>query len=391
MTLQNPFTPGHGLYPPHFANRDREIQIFRKRLQATLAGTPRHLAVLGTSGLGKTSLLLKFRRIAVDHGCLTSLGSVNVVDNVESFLSGTVRTLALQVRASYGETAWNRLAKAMRLPVASGPTLEAALHRDFASMSDVQTSLRQYIRTIWEQTCERAPALLILIDNIGLLQRSLETMTVLRDTLADLGIEGVNVMAIIAGQSNHFSQFEAAQEGFDECFEPLELQPLTDEAIYDALITPIAGTPMRLDSEVADRIVDLAAGRPYYLQELAYHAFEMADPDHRVTPHTFELALEQTFYRVSTTIFEQQMTTLSESERRLLAVLINLHEPASDEDVIRAAAQAGLNEDAVPELLRDLGQKGYIDQLDEGFAQRRYSIPDPLFREYVRRYLDWIN
>ena len=392
MSVQNPFTPGSGLFPPHFADREREIRGFHERFQATLDGRPRHMALLGDFGLGKTALLLQFRRMANERGGVVSLGLANLVDSSESFLGWIVGTFALQIRASHGETAWKRLARALGLPEASGTALKAALHRDFATMRDAQTSLRHYLRVLWTQIRHQAPALLIMIDDVELLQRSRDTLTVLREALADLGAERVNVMAVVSGQSAPGAPFAQDPTLLDECFEPFQLRRLPDDAVDDALVTPIAGTPVRLDRKVADRIVELAAGHPAYLQELAYHAVEMADPNHRVTPETFELALEQTFYRISTTLFEPQMASLSAPEQTVLALLAQADAPISPTEIRQALArQARIDPDALPDLLADLEAKGCIDRTTKGTADGSYRIPDPLFREYVRRHLDWMS
>ena len=56
----NPFRPGSGLFPSHFAGREEEVKVFERKLQSTRDGVPMHIAVLGEWGIGKTSLLTKF-------------------------------------------------------------------------------------------------------------------------------------------------------------------------------------------------------------------------------------------------------------------------------------------------------------------------------------------
>ena len=54
--MTNPFKPGSGLYPPYFADHQREIKIFENKLNQTINGTPIHMAVIGDWATGKTSL-----------------------------------------------------------------------------------------------------------------------------------------------------------------------------------------------------------------------------------------------------------------------------------------------------------------------------------------------
>lgn len=376
------------MFPPYFANRDREILAFRECLQSTLAGHPRHMAVLGDSALGKTSMLLKFRRLAIEKGCLASLGSPYVVDDAESFAHGIIRTLALQIHASYSESVWDRLARALGLQDPAVSALDASLRRHFARTGDAQTALRTYLRIIAEHTRHLAPAILIMVDDVDRFRDAYQAVAVLQRTLIELAGENANVMAILTSGTDRLEAETVTS--LEPCFTSMKLDRLSDKAIMDALIGPIAGTPLRLDHKVADRIVELAAGHPYYLQELAYQTFEMADPDYRVTPHTFELALEQTFYRVSVPIFEQRMASLDHGERHLLAVVVHLEASTSLGELADAAAAAGLDDTTVPQLAERLAAKGCIAQVSAPSEEPHYSMPDPLFREYVRRHLDWI-
>ena len=158
--MENPFTPGSWIFPPFFADREREVQEFTQRLQSTLNGTPRHLAVLGEWAIGKTSLLLQLRRLAKEQGCLTSLSVANP-EKTQAFIGSLIRTLSLEVQATYGKSLWKRLAKAIGLKEISLSALGASIQLRFASAGEAQLSLREYLRTLWKelQAQERTSAL----------------------------------------------------------------------------------------------------------------------------------------------------------------------------------------------------------------------------------------
>lgn len=388
MARRNPFTPGSGLAPPHLANREREIEAFRDSLQATLDGTPRHLAVFGAASLGKTSLLLTFRRMAFERGCLVVLGSPYATDDAESFTNSIIRALILQIQAFYRESIWNDLVQALGLHDRAVSTLDASLRSHSALSGDAPTTLRNHLRIIWDHAQDLVPAMLIMVDDVDHFQDPNEAITVLKRAFTELSMDNVNAMAVITSAADRPTAETVAP--LERFFTSVHLNRLSDEAIMDALTVPIAGTPLRLSQEVTDRIVELAAGNPYYLQELAYHTIEMTDLDHRVTPHTFELALEQTFYRISVPHFEPRISSLSEDERNLLAVLIHLDPPASLSEIVRSAAPSGHDDIAVADLLESLAAKGCIARASAPSAEPHYAVLDPLFREYVRRHLDWI-
>ena len=70
MKPKNPFRPGSGIFPPYFAGRKKEEDIFKKKLDSAInSNFIQHVAIIGGWGIGKTSLLLKFKEIAKDSNC----------------------------------------------------------------------------------------------------------------------------------------------------------------------------------------------------------------------------------------------------------------------------------------------------------------------------------
>ncbi|MBU1062363.1 MAG: ATP-binding protein, partial [Candidatus Omnitrophica bacterium] len=68
MIKPNPFTPQSGWEPRIFGGRDDEVSLFKSTLDDAISIRPNHLVVLGEWGIGKTSLLKQFRRIAQENG-----------------------------------------------------------------------------------------------------------------------------------------------------------------------------------------------------------------------------------------------------------------------------------------------------------------------------------
>ena len=388
MTVRNPFTPGSGLAPPHFANRDAELELFRDSLRSTLAGAPRHVAVLGDWALGKTSLLLQCQRLADAQGVLTALVGANP-ESPAALSDSLARNLSLQVHASYGEAPSQPSRGASDRP--RPDTRERASHAPPPAASEAQAELREHLRRVWRHVRRRATGVLVLIDDLDRAKDVPRTAALLRGALAELGPTGAKVMLVVAGAPDAFAPLVAARSPLAAFLQPAKLGRLSEAAMREAVTRPIAEAPMRFDDEVMGRMAELAAGHPYYLQELAHHTFELARRDNRATRQAFELALEQTFYRLSLTLFEPRVASLSASEQRLLAVLVDLARPASHGAAVEAAAEAGLNAASVPKLLRRLKAKGCVAQATHGPAKRRYSVPDPLFREYVRRHVHSFN
>ena len=65
----NPFQPGAGTWPPHFAGRAEDLAVFRRGWNSIKAGGPRPgpIVAFGPRGNGKTVLLLEFENIALER------------------------------------------------------------------------------------------------------------------------------------------------------------------------------------------------------------------------------------------------------------------------------------------------------------------------------------
>lgn len=381
--MRNSFTPGSGLFPPHFADREREVQEFRQRLQATLEGSPRHLAVLGEWAIGKTSLLIHLRRLAQERGALATLSVANP-EETQAFIGSLIRTLSLEVQAAYGESLWKRLAKAVGLKEVSLSALGASLEFRFASPGEAQLSLREYLRSLWNELRGRASAVVIAVDDLDLIADSRQTMVLLRNTAMELGLAGAKVMIVVTGTPVLFEKMWEAHAPLVRFFEPLELGRLPEEAAREAVVKPLEGSGVRFEPEVVERIVRLSQGQPYYLQELAYHAFETAQ-DGMATVETFALAFERAFSTIAKAVFERRVASLSAGEQKLLGGGGLLGGPATHGEIAARAVQAGLKRGSVAKLLQRLKEKGCVRQVETGPQKGRYFLEDPLFIEYVQR------
>jgi hypothetical protein len=85
-------------------------------------------------------------------------------------------------------------------------------------------------------------------------------------------------------------------------FEPITLGPLAGAAAVEAITKPLAEADVDFDHRVVADIVELSGGRPYYLQKLAYFAFDVAERGH-VGLAEFAVAFERAFASVSQEIF----------------------------------------------------------------------------------------
>lgn len=124
----------------------------------------------------------------------------------------------------------------------------------------------------------------------------------LRAAALELYAADVSFAFVISGSPRLFGSVRGAHETLVRFFEPVTLGPLDSEAAARAVAEPLRESDVTFERDVVAEIVELSGGRPYYLQKLAYFAFDGADRG-RVTRAGFTVAFERAFASVSQEIF----------------------------------------------------------------------------------------
>ena len=100
--MVNPFKPGSGLYPPYFAGRKREINIFIDRLKQTIHGTPMHMSVIGDWASGKTVLLKKLKETSESENCFVCRIIAPNTDSSTVFVNTISKSITNEIKLKKG-------------------------------------------------------------------------------------------------------------------------------------------------------------------------------------------------------------------------------------------------------------------------------------------------
>jgi len=147
--------------------------------------------------------------------------------------------------------------------------------------------------------------------------------------------------------------------------EPITLGALNAEASTRAIPEPLAATSVRFDTAVVAEIVELSGGRPYYLQKLAYYAFDASEHG-QVSEVQFAVDFVQAFASVSQEFFAARWSAIAVIERRVVSVVASSAEARSSGDIESAAAQHGVRPDATRQALRRLVARGESSAMHMG-------------------------
>jgi hypothetical protein len=320
--------------------------------------------------MGKTTLLVAWRRARQAAGDAVVL-SMAYPQTPDSFLAG----LATAVEA---ETARDENG---RVDVEFGLDLVVASARIRRSGARPEHDLATGLRRLAHRQRQNHHGTLVFIDDVSLLAGAGDVLLRLRALSLELYAADLPVTFVVAGAPSLFAEVRAAHEPLVRFFEPLTVGPLNPAAARDAVVEPLVGTGVEFDPEVVRDIVELSGGRPYYLQRLAYHAFDSVESG-RLSVRSFAIAFDRAFAAISQEIFAARWAGMSMVEQRVLAFLARSEEPRSSGEVEWELGPHSVRPGTTRQALRRLTARGQITRIVET-GRGRYLIGDRLFQRFI--------
>lgn len=341
--------------------------MLEARVARTRDGHPQHTALLGEWAIGKTTLLMHWRRRLAEAGDRVVL-TMAYPQSRDDFL------VALTVAVA-GETdgGWSS-----KVDLELGLDVGVAAARLRRPVRGVEKELRAALRGA---RSGGGHTLVVMIDDVDLVATPGDMLLQMRAVALELYAADIALGFVVTASPGLFGSIRGAHEPLVRFFEPITLGPLAPRAAAEAITKPLAETGVRFDSDVVAEIVELSGGRPYYLQKLAYFAFDAAD-EGRVGRAELASAFERAFASVSQEIFAARWAQMSPIDREVVAVLARSSEPMPSGQVEGQVARRGIRAGATRQSLRRLATRGQIDRLANGH-RGRYIVRDVLFRRFL--------
>jgi len=381
--MKNPFKPGSGLYPPYFAGREREINIFRNKLQQTISGTPMHMSVMGDWASGKTSLLKKFKEIAENENCFVYRIITPNTDSTAVFVNTISKSIANEIKLKKGLSFFKALKS--KLTKVTGFQVTAFGFGASLQIKDKdltpQVDLRVGLKTIGDELREYK-AMILLIDDFDTItenkMKRKQIMLTLRNGLMEAIDDGTKVMGVVAG-AQLFEQFEVAHGPLIKFFEPYEIGSLEKEEAKKAILVPLEETKVKFTNDVIEKILDVTDCHPYYLQEFCYHLFENT-LDSRVDLRVFESSYDTILHDLAMKIWRQKVYALSDVGLKVF-FLISASYNTPKRIIRKGEGLFQLKEGTIKSSISRMLSRGQIQKTTRG----TYTTKDKLFGEYVKQ------
>lgn len=384
---RNPYTPNAGAMPEILVGRHEQTASFDTLLKRLERGrTDQSMIITGLRGVGKTVLLNQFSEMARE-------ASWEVVDLEASkhddsrfrqaiFSKLRAAILRLSPRAKWSERAHHAAAVLSAFAVTvnndGGFTMkwDVPPAEGYADHGDLSMDLTDVLVAMGEVAKEKKSGLVILIDEVQFLRTSqLESLIqaihkiVQRKLPITFVGAGLPQIAELAGDAKSYAE---------RLFKFPQIGSLSNEDARQALIEPAQTEGVVFDEDAADLAYSITSGYPYFLQELGYQVWSVAEGDRirrsdiETAREAYEAKLDGSFFRVRL----DRATPLQTAYMRAMAQLGP--EPQKAADVARVM---GRESNQVAPTRAELIDMGLLYTPEHGYAA--FTVPD--FDKFMMR------
>lgn len=373
----NPFNP-YFPAPDHlFSNRSREQEFFRRGLFSGLAsrgGGPWNIALLGPWGIGKTSLLRRFARIAereevegkpVLTVSLSATGAYASFDEFARVLMRRVIEAVPKSKLAREVERWE--VQSLRMGMLSvrrkgEPPVEGAVE-----------ALYRGLLELWEEAEKRYAGVAVFIDDVqNLLEIHPRALLAIRTLFQDLQGAGARYPLVVTGTEMLFGAVREAAEPVTRFFERMPVLPFNYEDTKEAICHPLkaVGSSLKVEEELIKKVYEKTGGHPYFVSFIMRDLVDAAYQEGKhLTKKLFDEQWRSIIGHLEVEKFEEEWRACSPAERRVLMELVR--RPGTPITQALGKHRA---------LLSRLVDKGFVRRKDRGM----YEVYHPLFAEFIR-------
>jgi len=391
--IVNPYSPGAGSPPPELAGRDHIREAVRISIERIRHGnSAKSVIMVGLRGVGKTVLLDKIRLQAEASGNHTVRIEAPESRSLPGLLAPHLRQALLRLARVEGAKALAVRALRALAGFARGLKLkygdiELALdHEPEPGLAD-NGDLEMDLGILLEQTGVAAKkgrtAIVLFIDELQYVPE--EQFAPLITALHRCAQMQLPVTLVGAGLPTLRGRAGNAKSYAERLFDYPEIGALSPEAAGQAITKPALAHKVRFQPAAVDKIVFKTKGYPYFLQEWAKHAWDVATKS-PITEGDVTLASKEALAALDASFFRVRFDRLTPLEKRYLRAMAELGPgPHRSGDV---AAALDRKVQSLAPTRNELIRKGMIWSPNHGDT----AFTVPLFDEFMKRIIpgdDW--
>lgn len=379
MIKSNPFTPQSGWEPRFFGGRHEQLNSFLGSMKEAISSRANHMIILGEWGIGKTSLLKQFKKIAQAEDYLAtfcSIGRFTEKDTVQDGISLISEEMLRGFPKIKGIGSFFENLEAIGISIAG---FGGQVARKKATLQP-QTYFTEFLIEMWKQLDTKLAV--VLIDDVQNFSSIPQVMDILRLVLSkDEILQKTRYLFIITSTPDGWSFFLDKHDPIGRFFRKREsLDCLDKKEAMEIIDVTLKKTGVIFSRELKERIYDFTLGHPYELQVLCSNLYE-SQLQGQVSEDEWDQAFKNALRELGRDYFEAFYRKASEREETVLLSLVKAKTALSISETIEKIRDENSNFPLknVKNFMYRLEKKGLIKRIHK----KGFCVIDPMFREYV--------
>ena len=385
--LDNPFTPGAGFLPPELAGREQVIEDGRVvAARAKLRKAERGLMLIGSRGVGKTSLL-KWLAEDARQACV-----IPVIVEIQNDSQGIEELSAKMKDALHALDYVSKVKTGVResfavlgnfirkFAVNIGPVgVEIETCAGLGESGNIESDLSAVLLTAARAAKAAGTAIGLYIDELQ--NMHLATLSGIIVSLHHAAQELLPLYLIGSGLPTVRGLVARSKTYAERMFNYEEIGALDESASADAIRKPLRAMNVDIEDKALSAIFKMSGGYPFFLQECGYQVWQTIEKP-LVTVKDVRTVADVIFERLDRNFFAVRLDRISELERVFLRVMADV--PGPETKPLAAIARGmGRSANSLSMLRQSLIRKGVLFSGEVGTVS--YTVP--MFGAYMRRIL----
>ena len=324
--MRNPYSPGDGVPPPALAGRSKQLDDADVVLRRHLAGRrAKSVLLTGLRGVGKTVLLVEFGRRAEALGYVHEPFEVEERTSLPAALGIALRKALLRLRAAHRRSDLFQRALGVlkaftvRWSPAPGLSIEGPAVPGPADTGDLSVDIAGLLAEVGSAAKAHATGMFLTLDELQYLDR--RAFGALVVGLHRLAQHSLPVVVAGAGLPSVLALAGEARSYAERMFDFPSIGSLSPADAGEAILAPAREEGVTWDGAAAALIIDRTQGYPYFLQEFAKQAWDLAAGPHRIRQSDVLASLAVTLDALDTGFFRVRFDRTSDAERAYLRAM----------------------------------------------------------------------
>jgi AAA ATPase domain len=389
--LLNPYAPGAGTPPPELTGRQDLLERTRVALGRTkLRRYAKSFIAVGLRGVGKTVLLRETLRLAAQDDFHICYVEAHEHKHLAELLAPPLRSVLLELdRLGRLSAEVKRGLRVLKSFLSAGKVTygdaELALDIDSepgtADTGNLDIDLPDLLAAVGRAANARNSQVVVIIDELQYL--GARDFGALITALHRCVQEQLPVLLIAAGLPHLVGLAGQAKSYAERMFDFPEMGALSKDDADLAIVMPAQAQDVDVTPDALDTIYETTMGYPYFLQEWAYHAWNVS-PGPVISRDDVQAAAKRAEQQLDASFFRVRFDRLTNREKHYLRAMASLDGPTATASEI--AAVLGVKAQSLAPMRSGLIIKGMIYAPSRGGT----AFTVPMFDDFLRRSMpDW--